>query len=395
MKKRIFEKLQGKQMGKRAAGAAALAVGILLAGAVSMESRATDPIKSQGNIHFDNSTPNDTSDDVYIHSGDLTYLNDKVEEQITLVTNGKNQLAQTAAGKGSPVTAAGSVPTFQELRDAVADIGTRGTAGAADVLRGKTIYNGTGYTTGSMKNHAGQPIPVENIVIDGDQGKIKIPDPGYYDGDTEIVFDIDVIRNDVANLTGNAETNQVLAGRTFYKDDAENKLTGTMADHSGNTQTAAMAASGTTGTVSIPAEGYYNTSSRLTVDLSSFSQQVERTTRQNTFKRIANVNFTMADSTAVKTIDCTSINGWENLTRENFFLVPTNTIVEFYNPSGQQYNFKSSLGNLNDPAKNKYSYDPRTGILTVVGNGTFGHITNSQDVVQVWYDQIDVYLWRK
>lgn len=103
----------------------------------------------------------------------------------------------------------------------------------------------------------------------------------------------------------------------------------------------------------------------------------------------------MADSTAVKTIDCTSINGWENLTRENFFLVPKNTRVEFYNPSGQQYNFAHSLGNLNDPEKNKYSYDPQTGILTVVGNGTFGNITNSQDVIQVWYDLIDVYLWRK
>lgn len=175
----------------------------VMAAGTSLSAAASDPIKSQGNIKFENGTPEDSSDDVLFYAEDLHYLNDKVEDLIISVTEGKEGIAKITEQKGSPVTAASTVPTFGELSRAIGNIGINGTAKAADVLAGKTVYTGAGYVTGTMQNKAGTSTRV-SVSSSGTTGVVGIPAAGYYDTGSKLTFDI----GSIISLNGNASPPQ-------------------------------------------------------------------------------------------------------------------------------------------------------------------------------------------
>lgn len=354
---------------------------VALVGSVPAVAMADDAIKSQGNFNFKNG-------EAVFYSSDLHYLNSKVEEQITAVTEGKNSIANAIESKGAEVTSESTVPTFLELVSGINSIGTLGTAGVGDVLAGETFYNGTEYSKGVMINHAGEMIEVDSVSISNKQGVISITDPGYYDTDSKLVFNAEDVFNSVIKFSGNVKPNQVLAGKTYHSTSPVVE-TGTMPDYAGKAQNANISVNGTTGTVSIPSEGYYDTSSALNVNLTNYAQKIQ----DEAFIKVGTVEFITTQHDVYETIDCTGINGWQNLTSSNFLAVPTMVKVFFNNRSGNVYDFGGTLGNINDPARGLFAYDAGTGQLKVYGNGS-DMTPNNEDTIMLWYQSIDVYVMR-
>lgn len=198
-----------------------MALTVMVAG-TSLPAAASDPIKSQGNIKFENGTPEDSSDDVLFYAEDLHYLDDKVEELIIAVTEGKKGIAEIAGKKGAVIGPVSDVPAFEELYKAVESIGTGGTAVEADILAGKTVYNGTGYATGTMPNKAGVSLPA-SVSVSNTVGTVSIPADGYYTTGSKLTFNI----SSIVNLNGNASASSVLTGSTFYSNSLT-RQTGTM-----------------------------------------------------------------------------------------------------------------------------------------------------------------------
>lgn len=343
---------------------------------------ANGAIKSQGNFNFMNG-------EAVFYSSDLRYLDSKVEEQITAITEGKNNIANAIESKGVEVTSESTIPTFLELVSGINSIGTLGTAGVGDVLAGETFYTSEGYKEGKMINYAGKTIEMDtNVKVTGNRGSFNMPDSGYYDTSSILTFTLDP--SSFSNLTGNATESKVLTGYTFYNTDSNHKITGTMKDYSNINQSVPMSSNGNIGTINIPSQGYYNTSSALSFDMSNLISEIQK----NTFYQIGSVKFTTTQHDVYETIDCTGINGWQNLTSNNFLAVPTMVRVFFNNESGNVYDFGGTLGNINDPARGLFEYDATTGLLKVYGNGT-DMTPNEKDTITLWYQDIDVYLVQK
>ena len=152
---------------KRVAG---VCLTLALLGGTTMAAMADDVIKSQGKFIFNQG-------EAAFYASDLRYLNDKVNEQIEAVSQGKTSLAQTIAGKGVSVQGASSVPTFSELNTAIAGIGSGSTVGAGDVLSGKFFYNGSGYTEGQVQNWSGQVFQLVNDSVSVSNGKVTVKVP--------------------------------------------------------------------------------------------------------------------------------------------------------------------------------------------------------------------------
>lgn len=295
-----------KPMMKRLLSAALVLT--LLAG-TTITAAAEGAIKSQGNWIFMNG-------EAAFYASDLRYLNDKVEEQIVAITAGKGKIAEAVKTKDSTATVT-SASTFDELCTALKKIGNDGTAGAADVVSGKKIYNGTGYTTGTlaltgnateanvlsgttfysntfkektgaMANYSGRSQSV-TMALSGTTGTVSIPVAGYYDTTSKLSFSIDP--SAFFNPTGTAVAAQVLSGQTFYSN-SSTLQTGTMANKSGMTQTAQITINGNAGIVSIPAAGYYDTTSMLTVDLTEIIEENRGLTNQESLVLLDSVSET-------------------------------------------------------------------------------------------------------
>lgn len=361
----------------------AACMAVALMGSVPAVAMADDAIKSQGNFNFKNG-------EAVFYSSDLHYLNSKVEEQITAVTEGKKSIVNAIESKGAEVTSEASVPTFLELVSGINNIGTLGTAGAGEVLAGETFYTAEGYKYGQMKNLAGGTFNLAkaNIEVNEQTVTVTVPENGFYNTSSKLAFNAADVFNSVIKLNGNVKPNQVLAGKTYHSTSPVVE-TGTMPDYAGKTQNANISVNGTTGTVNIPADGHYDTSSAFAVDLGAYKQQVQK----DTFFKVGAVEFTSANHSAYRMLDCTGINGWESLTSNNFIAVPTMAKFYFDNQSGAVYDYGGTLGNINDPARGIFEYDAATGQLKVYGNGT-EMTPNYPDMILLWYSNIDVYVMR-
>lgn len=234
---------------------------IVLVGTTPMAVIAEGNIKSQGRFIFKNG-------EAALYSSDLRYLNDKVEEQITAIAEGKSNLKTAIEAKGVSVTSESAVPTFAELISGVKCIGTLGDASVGDVLSGKMFYTSEGYQYGEMPNWTGETFDLDktNIEVNNQIVSIAIPKEGFYNTASRLVFNASDIFNSFIKLNGNVTPNQVLAGKTYYSTSSSLE-TGTMTDYTGKTQNANLTVSGTAGIVSIPQNGYYDKSSKLAVAL--------------------------------------------------------------------------------------------------------------------------------
>lgn len=143
-------------------------------------------------------------------------LNESLNEVFQSVSNGKELIASAITDKKVPTDADA---TFAEMAANIEGLKLgSGNATTADVLSGKTFTNDDG---------------VE------------------YTG--ELV------------LSGNATAANVLASKTFYNTDAKTKETGAMTDNSSTTKSGTISLDTTNKRVqlAVPANGYYNTSSKL------------------------------------------------------------------------------------------------------------------------------------
>lgn len=235
---------------------------------ITMAVSAEDAIKSQGNIVFDNGTST-SEDDVIFSAGDLTALNSRIDQLTTDVTTGKGKIAASIKAKDS-TSAVSDTSSYDVLKDGIDKIGIKGTVTASDVVTGKTFFNGTGYTTGNLA------------------------------------------------LTGNTQAAYVLSGTTFYNN-SFTKQTGTMINKSGSSSSANVTVNGNTGTVPIPANGYYDTSSNLTIDLTSNNNYYYEQGKAEGTGKIRRIS--LGSVSGDINIDVKPYyDDWGNLTADNFAL---------------------------------------------------------------------------
>ncbi len=346
---------------------AVMALAVMVAG-TSLSAAASDQVKSSGNIRFENGTPEDSSDDVFFCAEDLHVLNDKVEEMIITVTEGKNGIAKITAQKGSPVTAGSTVPTFDELSQAIGSIGINGTAGTSDILTGKTVYDGFGYVTGTMPNKAGTSTAA-SVSSSGATGTVNIPANGYYDTNSKLTFNI----GSMISLNGNATPSAVLSGSTFYSNSLT-RQTGSMPNNGAINGTLNCGESKT-----IPAG--YTSGGRITAN--SLASQTQGTATADNISngmtawvngQLVTGNGKDVSNVKVTPVKISLLNDYvyeqTNIDIKNFYTDYNKlTIDDFGYEAYLDFTLYQGDGNPGnhkeiDPAM---SYDPNTGILTVEG----------------------------
>lgn len=135
-------------------------------------------------------------------------------------------------------------------------------ASAADILEGKTAFNGTVLMTGIMENQGAK----EATLLAG--GTYNIP-RGYHDGAGR------VMATDLASQTpGTADAGGILSGLKAWV--AGKLIDGAMKDRRGVTVTAASVAQDNEYTyLTIPEEGCYDANSKVRTINSNISQRVE------------------------------------------------------------------------------------------------------------------------
>ena len=135
------------------------------------------------------------------------------------------------------------------------------TATASDVLSGKTILTSSGLITGSMANNGS----ISQTLNAG--GSYTIP-KGYHDGTGK------VIANTLSSQTSaTAVASNILSGKTAWVNGS--KVTGTMANKAGATVSATtVTESGTNALITIPSNGYYDTSSKISVPIETIKDSV-------------------------------------------------------------------------------------------------------------------------
>ncbi len=136
------------------------------------------------------------------------------------------------------------------------------TASSADILEGKTAYNGTTLITGTMENQGAK----EATLLAG--GTYNIP-RGYHDGTGRVTA------TDLASQTpGTAAAGGILSGLKAWV--AGQLINGSMKDRRGVTVTAGAVTQDDEYTyLTIPEEACFNASSKLRTKNSNISQRVE------------------------------------------------------------------------------------------------------------------------
>ena len=147
-----------------------------------------------------------------------------------------------------------------------------------------------------------------------------------------------------------ATASQILSGKTAYVNGS--KITGTMTNKSGTTTTAStVTESGTNALISIPSNGYYSTSSKISVPIETIKNEVSS---------LGNVIILNEKSGSTITYDIKSLypSLYQKLSTSNFYLGVSYTVgYPYTNDSNDRVSFSPTV-----------SYDNSTGILTVSAN---------------------------
>ena len=140
------------------------------------------------------------------------------------------------------------------------------TASAFDVLSGKTILTSSGLVTGSMTNNGS----VSKTLNAG--GSYTIP-KGYHDGTGKVTANTLASQTKVDSGKTAITASQVLTGYQGWVNG--NKVTGTMTNKAGTTTAATtVTESGDNALITIPANGYYSTSSKISVPIETLNSNL-------------------------------------------------------------------------------------------------------------------------
>src|SRR5690625_782309 len=173
------------------------------------------------------------------------------------VSNGKNGIATAITDMGQ--SASGS-DTFAQLANKVKDISKDANATAAQVLSGRTYYQGGQKRSGSMANRGSHTdavsigkgsntlyarIPQGAYLTNAGPGypEIKMTDDDWVESNIKTGVDI-FGKTGLFTSDANASASQILSGRTAYVKGS--KVSGSMANRSGNVTGQSVSRSGTT-----------------------------------------------------------------------------------------------------------------------------------------------------
>ena len=165
--------------------------------------------------------------------------------------------------------------TLDKLYRELKEYKTSGSVTSTEMLEGSTGYAKGKLVTGSIKRKEAQtyiPGTTDQTISSGQ----------YLNGDQIVKGDVHLVASNIKSgislfgVTGtftsdaNAIANQILSGKTAYV--KGNKITGSMSNKAGATVTASTTTSDATYTyVTIPAAGYYDTSSKVKVENNKLS----------------------------------------------------------------------------------------------------------------------------
>lgn len=198
------------------------------------------------------------------------------------------------------------------------------TAGAGDIKSGKTAYNGDGeLVTGTMVDQGAKTASL------APGGSYTIP-AGYHNGSGKVTADS-------VSLSGNANAAQVLSGYTFYKDNYNTKLTGSMANKGAVSTTVNPG-----GSYTIPA-GYHNGSGKVYGGRSYTVLYLG----QNTGNWGGSISYNAKSNFP---------SFYSKLTRSNFVGIPYDAQIDYGNVSG---------GTIRSCDGDPTSYNASTGVATL------------------------------
>lgn len=200
-----------------------------------------------------------------------TYANAIEAQRVALAAN-LTTMGATSVGTEPLDDLVAKVLTISDDADAV----------ATEILATKTAYVDGAKVTGSMTNNGANNVEVTTLP------GTSIP-VGYYNGsgfavlsaaeaakvvDTNIKSGVTILGvtgtlSGSSVLTGDAVVAEVLAGKTFYSNDPDTKLTGTMADKEGDNACSSSSVSGTTLKLVAPT-GFYDGNDTVTITDADF-----------------------------------------------------------------------------------------------------------------------------
>jgi hypothetical protein len=170
----------------------------------------------------------------------------------------------------------------------------------------------------------------------------------------EHLRELSELKKDTDTTTATAST--ILSGRTAYVNGV--KTTGTMANQSGQTVTATTITGDTTNAyVSIPTNGYYDTTSKISVPIETITNNV--TINSN----ITKLSPQTSSSNSI-TWDLSGYDGYQNFTIDNFLFIPTSVAVYLWYNGSYSYTLTQS-GTRGAVASVTKSYDSSTGKLVM------------------------------
>ena len=316
-----------------------LLAAIITVGSISMNAFASggtsDSIKSRGLLVFDNDTP-DTSDDVIFDASDLTMLETEIDAATEAAVQGKNDLVDMLKEKlpSSVTDGLGDNPSYDDIAEAIGNIGKGANFTASDLLMGKIGYDGSNLVTGTMPNKGAFTSTGLKA------GESLIIPEGYHNGSGYVEA------ASLASQTGVTGTYTNTHDTEDTSDDTEEDLVAATADN---------LSLGTAAWVDgqyIVGNGADNNSYYATGYASGKSEA--------SVERILVGSHQGAISTTSCSFDCTSIQGWENLTSDNFSFMPTGGFMN-YKSSNEYQVQNNSGGNVS------ILYDNSTGVVTVSG----------------------------
>lgn len=192
-----------------------------------------------------------------------TNVQEVLDECFQSVSDGKALVASAITDKRVPTDA---TATFLQMATNIAKIVLgSGNATAADVLKNKTFTNDDGVEyTGTMTNNGA----VSKSITPSTSEQSYIIPKGYHNGSGKVT----VNAAPVSLINGTATAADVLSGKTFFSDSYTAK-TGTITNSSGTTKSATGTLDATNKRVqlTVPANAYYSTTSKLYIAYSTLA----------------------------------------------------------------------------------------------------------------------------